>query len=102
MRNHFSLFCCLFAAMTLSSTQAKAVQLQSRHNNVQAFNLANEAIIQCYRQKDLRECNKLEKIKQTLFNWCNQGDAEACSALNALISIESNEMISNSSENVFR
>jgi hypothetical protein len=102
MRNHLSLICCLFAAVAFSSTQARAVQLQSRHNNIQAFNLANEALIKCYRQKDLRECYKLEKIKQTLFNWCDRGDAEACSAFNAITSIESNEMISNSSENVFK
>jgi ketosteroid isomerase-like protein len=56
----------------------------------QANNLANAAIEQCYREKNLEECEKLNKIKYTLNTWCGQGDANACFYSTLILGSESN------------
>lgn len=68
-------------------------QTQSYHNTMEAFNSANEAMVNCYRRKDSEECDKLDSIVAKLTSWCGQGEAEACSALTSISSMESSEKI---------
>jgi hypothetical protein len=47
-------------------------------NSLRTFNLAHEAVDNCYREKQLTECRKLDEIRSTLVDWCVQGDRESC------------------------
>jgi hypothetical protein len=60
-------------------------QARPQHNLRQAFNLAQTAIDRCYQKKDLEECDRLSRIEFTLSTWCNQGERNACEALDAVM-----------------
>jgi hypothetical protein len=68
-------------------------QSQSRHDLIQAINLADGAIRGCYEKKKLEECDKLSRIKSTLSTWCQQGDRSACSMLSGVMSSEASTSI---------
>jgi hypothetical protein len=50
-------------------------------NSLRTFNLAQEAVDNCYREKKLAECRKLDDIRSTLVDLCVQGDRESCVSL---------------------
>jgi hypothetical protein len=60
-------------------------QARPQRNYRQAFSLAQTAIDRCYQKKDLEECDRLSRIEFTLSTWCNQGDQNACEALDAVM-----------------
>jgi|GEM_PF-4987938 len=85
----------IISTHTLSVNNTNTQQQSNQTNNqrdisfyMQANNLANAAIEQCYRQKNLEECDKLNKIKYTLNTWCGQGDANACNTVTIISSSE--------------
>jgi hypothetical protein len=57
-------------------------QAQQSHDISQADSMAQAAMDKCYREKNLRECERLNQIESTLADWCSSGDTAACS-LNA-------------------
>jgi hypothetical protein len=67
------------------------VQTSTRHNSMEAFNLANEAMVECYRRKDSVACDRLDSIKEKLSQWCGQGDVEACSTSGTVANMEGSE-----------
>ena len=56
-------------------------QAQAPHDSMQAFLLAKEAVYECYTNKRLEECEKIDRIQSTLITWCNQNDREACETI---------------------
>jgi hypothetical protein len=61
-----------------AETDNRLAQTRDHMDYGQAFDFANSAINQCYVEKDLEECEKLDKIKNALLTWCNEGDPYAC------------------------
>jgi hypothetical protein len=55
--------------------------LAQTNNSLRTFNLAREAVDNCYREKKLAECRKLDELRSTLVDLCVQGDREACVSL---------------------
>ena len=56
-----------------------------------AMNLAVSAIDACYTDKNLEECNKANRIKNTLMNWCiqsNNAKSNACDAHRFILGYE--------------
>ena len=67
-------------------------QAQAHHDSMQAFLLAQEAVRECYTNKRLEECEKVDRIQSTLITWCNQNDQEACETIVQIQSMVTSEM----------
>ena len=66
---------------TSPPTRSEAVYLQ-------AFSTANAAINSCYDNGNLEDCDKVNRILNTLGNWCSQGDKNACTTAKNLVALE--------------
>jgi hypothetical protein len=68
------------------------VQANPNHDTMLAFVLANQSVHECYGDKDLAACSKLDRIQSTLITWCNQKDQDACDTLVQVQSLISAEL----------
>lgn len=68
-------------------------QVRQNRDYLQAYNLASDAINRCYDKGDLEACERINRIKNTLTDWCSQGDGGACSTFSNVTQLESFKLI---------
>jgi hypothetical protein len=61
----------------------------SKHDLSQVFNISDPAIHECINEGRLEGCDRLNRIKSTLWTWCGQGDRDACTMYNSVVTTES-------------
>jgi hypothetical protein len=84
MKNTFVATLIMLAAGLTVNDIASAQQ----RDYLQIYNLANIAMDKCHQDKDIEECDKLNRIGNTLMRWCAAKDAQACELLSYLQSME--------------
>jgi hypothetical protein len=75
---------------------------QSQYDGGRAASMIQNAVDRCYGQKDLTECNKLDRIQSNLASECFQNNQQSCQLLNLTNSLISNAMMVNSAQDVFK
>ena len=105
MRHWFLVLSALFVSTSVISlatpTQAQNIQPALKQQKtpprsparsevvyMQAMNTANAAINSCYENGNLEDCDKVNRIINTLQTWCSQGDNNACITAKNVIGFE--------------
>jgi hypothetical protein len=78
-----------YLSLPIDTSEAEVdTRLAQSRDYTNAGNLAMSATDQCYEQKDLEECEKLNGIKNTLSTWCAQDDQDACKLYTIVVDYE--------------
>lgn len=105
MRHWFLVLSALFVSTSVLSlatpTQAQNIQPALKQQKtpprsparsevvyLQAYNTANAPINSCYDNGNLEDCDKVNRIINTLASWCGQGDKNACITAQNVIALE--------------
>lgn len=106
MRHWFLVLSALFVSTSVISlatpTQAQNIQPALKQQKtppptrparseivyLQAYNTADAAINSCYENGNLEDCDKVNRILNTLLTWCSQGDKNACTTAKNVVALE--------------
>ena len=63
---------------------ANGNKTKSQRDYTRIISLIYDTAHECYSEKKLDECDKLDRIEQTLITWCSQKYQQACKTLGVL------------------